>query len=79
MLKILVLWDVRVCRWVSGFRRFEILSGFCVYLAVGNVNTQRFSENSGNTRSAMQCHIPENMVSFITTLVSRGYRRYCEV
>lgn len=34
ILKILVLWDVRVCRCVSGFRRFEDLSCLCVYLAV---------------------------------------------
>jgi len=34
MLKIRVLWDVTVRRRVSGFRRFELLSCLCVYLAV---------------------------------------------
>ena len=34
MLKILVIWDVILCRCVSGFRRFEGLCYLCFYLVV---------------------------------------------
>jgi hypothetical protein len=80
MLKIRILWDVIVCLWVSGewlstFRGIVVslsLSGCCIGCwTLGNVNTERFSETSENTRPAKQCHIPED----ITTLVSSGYHR----
>jgi hypothetical protein len=48
-----------------------IVSGCCI----GNVNTKRFPETSENTRPAKQCHIPEDMVPFVTTLVPTGYHR----
>ena len=43
------------------------------------INTQCFFENSGNTLPAIQSHIPEDLVKFITTLVPSGYHRYCGV
>lgn len=56
------------------------LSGCCIGCwTLGNVNTKRFSETSGNTHPAKLCHIPEDMVPFITTLVPSGYHMYYEV
>jgi hypothetical protein len=70
-------------KWIATFRSVVVslcLSGCCIGCwTLGNVNTQGLSETSGNRHPAKQCHIPEDMVSFITTLVPSSYHMYCEV